>query len=98
MGHPNWAPGWLGGGDAFVDDEFVDADVEGFAEFFEGEFPLRGPVVFVAAEEEVVPDVLGLPEVDVEGHGAEAGGDAERGAERGHHGLVGDRKSVVSRK
>ena len=42
-----------------------------------------GPVVGVAAAEEVVPDVLGLPEVDLEGHGAEGVGDGEGGLEGG---------------
>ena len=33
-------------GEVFVDGELVDADVEGFAEFFEGELALRGTSCF----------------------------------------------------
>ena len=75
--------GRLEGGDAFVDDEFVDGDVEGEAEFAEAFAPLAGEVVVVAAAEEVVPDVLRLPEVDLHGQGAEAFGDGEGFVEHG---------------
>jgi len=47
----------------------VDADVEGFAEFLEGELALRGAIASVGAAEELIPDVLRLPQVYVEGHG-----------------------------
>src|SRR2546425_1209355 len=50
--------------DALFGDELVDADVHDFAEAAEVFAPLFGPVGFVAASEEVVPDVLGLPEID----------------------------------
>ena len=59
---------WLEGGDSLLDYEVVDVDVHGFAEFFEAFFPFFGPVACVAAAEEVVPDVLGLPDVYFEGH------------------------------
>ena len=71
----------LEGGDAFFYYEAVYGDVESFAEVFEAFFPVFGPVVFVAAAEEVVPDVLGLPEVDLEGEGAEGVGDGEGAGE-----------------
>src|ERR1035437_3915301 len=85
---------FLEGSDAFFDYEVVGADVEGFAEFLEGELPFGGPVIFVAAAEEVVPDILRLPEVDVEGHGAQSVGDGERGLERCGHGAVRDRRRL----
>ena len=73
--------GGLEGADALFDDQLVDGDVHGFAQFFEVLFPLGGPVVGVAAAEEVVPDVLGLPEVYFEGHLVDGFGDEERGGE-----------------
>ena len=91
------AQGRLWGTHAFFDDEFVDADVQGLAEFFEVVFPLGGPVVVVAAAEEVVPDVLGLPEVYFEGHGVEGVGDGERGGE-GAGGVSGSPAAAASRR
>ena len=79
-------PGWgqeavsgpsLEGTDGVIDDQFVDGDIEGEAYFAEAVAPLAGPVGGVGAAEEVVPDVLGLPKVDLHGEGAEGFGDGE---------------------
>ena len=69
----------LEGADAFFDDEVVDADVHGLAKSLEVFFPFRRPVVGVAATEEIVPDVLRLPEVYFEGHLVDGAGDDEMG-------------------
>jgi hypothetical protein len=67
----------LEGADAGIDDQFVYGDIEGEANFAEAVAPFAGPVGSVGAAEEVVPDVLGLPEVDVHGEGAEGFSDGE---------------------
>jgi hypothetical protein len=65
----------LEGPDALFDDELVDGDVESYADASEGFAPLSRPVVGIGAAEEVVPNVLRLPEVDLHRKGAEAFGD-----------------------
>jgi hypothetical protein len=66
-----------------VDDEVVNGDIEGEADFAEPVAPLARPVGGVGAAEEVVPDVLRLPEVDFHGEGAEGFGDGEGFVEGG---------------
>src|SRR6516225_9244185 len=81
----------LEGADAFFGDELVDADVHGLAEAAEAFTELFGPVGLVGAAEEVVPDVLRLPEVDLEGELAKGSGEDEDVGEGGGGGvLVGD--------
>ena len=69
--------GWLEGADAFFGDELIDAYVHGLAEPAVVFAPLFGPVGLVAAAQQVVPDVLRLPEVDLEGELAKGFGDDE---------------------
>lgn len=70
------------GGDGGLGDEGVNGDVKGFAEGFEIGAPVFGPGGEVVASEQIVPDVLGLPQIDWEGEGAQEGRDAERDAKR----------------
>ena len=60
--------GWLEGAHSFFGYELVDAYVHGLGESAEAFQELFGPVGLVAAPQQVVPDVLRLPQIQVEWH------------------------------
>src|SRR3569833_3143874 len=77
------------GRDALFGDQFVHGDIESLSKLLEEQLPLRRPVVLIAAAEEIVPDVLRLPEVDVVGQASQGRGDGERRLHSPFHGSVG---------